>query len=179
MLNSQFLYHRTLGFGATTTKKQEARRRRPARETRKSTNTRRGSRQDTTAQQSYLIHNQIFFLWYEEFVHNNFIFVENPSHSSWPLRVNHHEALKPLYCCCCFHMSQVAACSAERVGGAAALFKVIVSSFLDFCHFTHSLCIFLLVEPIFSNLWLCCSNYCWFDCFFRLGLHFPFLQVLV
>ena len=52
-------------------------------------------------------------------------------------------------------MFPVAAGIAERVGGAAALFKVIVSSFLDFCHFTHSLCIFLQVEPIFSNLWLC------------------------
>ena len=29
----------------------------------------------------------------------------------------------------------MAAGIAERVGGAAALFKVIVSSFLDFCHF--------------------------------------------
>ena len=45
----------------------------------------------------------------------------------------------------------VAAGIAERVGGAAALFKVIVSSFLVFCHFTHSLCIFLQVEPIFSR----------------------------
>ena len=52
-------------------------------------------------------------------------------------------------------MFPVAAGIAERVGGAAALFKVIVSSFLVFCHFTHSLCIFLQVEPIFSNLWLC------------------------
>ena len=54
----------------------------PARETRKSTNTRRGSRQNTTAHQSHLIPIQIFFLWYEEFAHNNFIFVENPSHCS-------------------------------------------------------------------------------------------------
>ena len=52
-------------------------------------------------------------------------------------------------------MFPVAAGIAERVGGAGALFKVIVSSFLDFCHFTHSLCILLQVEPIFSNLWLC------------------------
>ena len=38
----------------------------PARETRKSNKTRRGGRQDTTAEQSYLIHIQILFLWYEE-----------------------------------------------------------------------------------------------------------------
>ena len=61
VLNSQILYHRILGFGATTTQKQEARRGRPARGTRKSNNTRRGGRQDTTAQQSYLIHIQISF----------------------------------------------------------------------------------------------------------------------
>ena len=34
------------------------------------------------------------------------------------------------------YMFPVAAGIAERAGGAAALFKVIVSSFLDFCHFT-------------------------------------------
>ena len=33
-------------------------------------------------------------------------------------------------------MFPVAAGIAERAGGAAALFKVIVSSFLVFCHFT-------------------------------------------
>ena len=66
VLNSQILFHRILGFGATTTQKQEARRRRQARGTRKSNKTRRGGRQDTTAQQSYLIHIQILFLWYEE-----------------------------------------------------------------------------------------------------------------
>ena len=60
----------------------------PAKETKKNTNTRRGNGQNTTTHQSHLIPIQIFFLWYEEFVHNNFIFVENPSHSSWPLRVN-------------------------------------------------------------------------------------------
>ena len=39
----------------------------------------------------------------------------------------------PLYCCCCcLLMFQVAACISERVSGAAALFKVIVSSSLDF-----------------------------------------------
>ena len=126
----------------------------------------------------------------KKFVHSNFIFVENPSRIYWPLLVNRHEALNPLYCCCYLLLFQVAACIAERVGGAAALFKVIVSSSLDFfdCNvvsilssviFTQSLCIFLLVEPIFSSLWQCWSNYCWFDSFFRLGLHSPFLQVLV
>ena len=108
------------------------------------------------------------------------------------LLVNRHEALNPLYCCCCccLLMFQVAACIADRVSGAAALFKVIVSSSLDFfdCNvvfnlssviFIQSLCIFPQVQPIFSNLWLCWSNYCWFDSSFRLGLRFPFLQVLV
>ena len=52
-------------------------------------------------------------------------------------------------------MFPAAAGIAERAGGAAALFKVFVSSLLDFCHFTHSLCMFLQVEPIFSNLWPC------------------------
>ena len=57
VLNSQILNRRVLGFGATPhRKKQEARRGRPARGTRRSNNTRRGGRQDTTAQQSYLIH---------------------------------------------------------------------------------------------------------------------------
>ena len=66
VLNSQILYHRILGFGATTTQKQEARRGRPASSARKSYKTWRRGRQDTTAQQSYLIHIQILFLWYEE-----------------------------------------------------------------------------------------------------------------
>ena len=52
-------------------------------------------------------------------------------------------------------MFPVAAGIAERVGGAAALFKIIVSSFLDICLFTHLLCIFLPIEPSYSNLWLC------------------------
>ena len=87
-------------------------------------------------------------------------------------------------------MLQVAACSAERACGAMAMLKVIVTSSLDFFDgnfvfiltsviITQSLCDFLLIEPIFSSLSLCWSNSCWFDCFSRLGFHFPFLQVLV
>ena len=37
---------------------------------------------DTVAHQSLLIPNQIFFLWYEEFVLNILTFVENSSHCS-------------------------------------------------------------------------------------------------
>ena len=44
---------------------------------------RRGThRPGTAAHQSHLIPNQIFLLWYAEFVFNSFIFVENPSHCS-------------------------------------------------------------------------------------------------
>ena len=53
----------------------------PARETRK-TQTPEEVVADTAAYQSHLIPIQIFFLWYEEFVFNSFIFVENPSHCS-------------------------------------------------------------------------------------------------
>ena len=61
MLNSQILFHRILGFGATPhRKRQEARRGRPARGTRRSNNARRGGRQDITVQQSYLIYVTIF-----------------------------------------------------------------------------------------------------------------------
>ena len=70
MLNSQILVRRILGFGATSTKKQgnQEKHQHPERK--------------STAPQSHLIPIQIFFLWYEEFVNNNFTFVENPSHSS-------------------------------------------------------------------------------------------------
>ena len=63
-------------------------------------------------------------------------------------------------------MLQVDACNAERVCGAAAVHKVIVSSSLDFFDgkfvfmlisviITQSLCNFLLMDPIFSSLWQC------------------------
>ena len=46
----------------------------------------------------------------------------------------------------------VAAGIAERVGGAAALFKVIVSSFLDFCLILHIHCVFSFKSSPFSPI---------------------------
>ena len=46
------------------------------------------------------------FFGTKKFVHNNFIFVENPSRVYWPLLVNHREALNQLYCCCCLLCSK-------------------------------------------------------------------------
>ena len=61
----KILYHRILGFGATATQKQEARREDRPGEPGKTT---------TPGEDSY----PNFFLWYENFVHNDIIFVENP-----------------------------------------------------------------------------------------------------
>ena len=121
-----------------------------------------------TAQQSYLIHVPTFL----SLVRRNSYTI--PS-SLWRTR---HVFFDPysstiakllttvLLLLLLLDMFPVAAGIAERVGGAAALFKVIVSSFPDFLSVTlssflfsviliQSLCIFLQVEPIFSNLWLC------------------------
>ena len=114
---------RILGFGATSprdTGSQEGDK--PAKETRKHTNTRRGSRQKTTAQQSYLIPIHISFPWYEGFVHHNFLFVENPSHCSCSLGVNPSRSfLTAVLLLLLFFKLRVAACNAERGCGAGAV----------------------------------------------------------
>ena len=70
--------------------------------------------------------SQLFFLWYEE-IRTQYLH----------LCVNHREALN--HCLLLLlDMFPVAAGIAERVGGAAALFKVIVSSFPDFLSVTLS-----------------------------------------
>ena len=80
-------------------------------------------------------------------------------------------------------MFQVAACIAERVSGAAALFKVIVSSSLDFffdCNvvfilssviFTQSLCVFLTKQNhhAIQSSEHDCSNFRWRSVLLRAG----------
>ena len=82
-MNSQIRISGILGFGATQRSSQGNQEGdKQARETRKKTDTRRGKLAITVAHQSLLIPNQIFFLWYEEFVLNILIFVENSSRCS-------------------------------------------------------------------------------------------------
>ena len=78
-MNSQFRISESSAFGATRRIRQGSQEGdTQARKTRKRNNTRRGCGSMTTAQQSYLIHIQIFFLRFEEFVLNSLIFVEKP-----------------------------------------------------------------------------------------------------
>ena len=82
MLNSQIQIHRILRFGAKSTKKQ----RKPGGgqtglgNQEKHQHPERKTAEYHSSSVAPDFHPN--FLWYEEFVHNNFIFVENPSHSS-------------------------------------------------------------------------------------------------
>ena len=167
VLNSQILYHRILGFGATSTQNRkpgeghtgqgnQEKHQHPERRS-------AGYHSATVVPDSYpnslsLVRRNSYTIT-SSLLKTRRVFID-------PYSSTFHEAHNTLYCCCCLLMFQVAACIAERVSGAAALFKVIVSSSLDFfdCNvvfiissviFTQSLCIFLLVEPIFSSLWQC------------------------
>ena len=157
MLNSQIQIHRILGFGATSTKKQrKPGGDKPARETRKSTNTPRGSRQSTTAHLSHLILIQFSFLWSEEFVHNNFIFVENPIMkflTAVLLLLLSYASSSCLQCgarlrSCCYAQS-------HRLVFSSFFFDGNVVFILTSVIITQSLCNFLLIEPIFYSLWQC------------------------
>ena len=141
----------------------------------------------TVAHRSLLSSNQFFFLWYEEFVLNSLIFVENPSHCSWTSSIN------PSRCSECGSAAAAASTHHEVIEcGCAAVFQT--HHFVDACgaelrsccifrnrhlifFLKRSLCELLLEEPNFLGLWLCRSMFCWFDCCFRLG--FQFLQILV
>ena len=96
------------------------------------TNTRRGRLADTVAHQSLLIPNQIFFLWYEEFVLNSLIFVEITRHIVLDHQVSTHREVLECRSAAAFQMLHfVDACEAKRGCGGAALLEVIISSSLD------------------------------------------------
>ena len=132
MLNSQIKSQNPRIRSNTTRirKKQEARRGRPARETRRSNNTRRedGRIPQRSSRTSLLRTRHVLF---------------DPCSSTIA-------KLLTTVLLLLLDMFPVAAGIAERVGGAAALLKVIVPS-PDPRHFTPSSCILLQVEPIFSN----------------------------
>ena len=126
MLNSQ-INHRILGFGATPQTEHEDHRKPGSQRGKPGDQEKQGRLgggwQDTSVQQSLLLLVPNFVLWYEQ---NSYV------NSSILLRtfVHHHNAL-------------------DRCAAAAALFKVLVSSFLFSVILHNSLCIFLQVEPIF------------------------------
>ena len=78
------------------------------------------------------------FFGTKKFVHNTFIFVENPSRIFDPYSSTIAKLLTTVLLLLLLDMFPVAAGIAERVSGAAALFKVIVSSFPDFLSVTLS-----------------------------------------
>ena len=82
--------------------------------------------------------------------------------------------------CCCLHSG-----ARLRSYCFAQSHRLTFLWFYDDCVFissvvilTRSKCNFLPIEVIFSDLWQCWSNSCWFDCFSGLGFQFIFFQFL-
>ena len=153
MNHKQLLYflklnHRILGFGATphgiAKKSQEEK---TGQEIQEKNNTRREDGRIPQRSSHTWHRSQLFFFGTKKFMYNTSLFVENPSRTFWSLFVNHREALDTVLLL--LDMFPVAAGIAERVGGAAALFMVIVSSFFFL------ISVILHIYRVFpSNVWL-------------------------
>ena len=154
MLNSQIQNRRILGFGATPHRKTGSQEGKTGQGSQEKQQHPEG-RQDTTAQQSYLIHVPTFlslvrrnsYTIPSSLLRTRHVFFD-PYSSTISMLLTTVLLLLLL-----LDMFPVAAGIAERVGGAAALFKVIVSSFPDFLSVTLSslyllsFCTFIVYFP--------------------------------